>query len=469
MQENGESPVSKGRIMPSDRDESPSQPEIASQLAHLLRSRTLRSAPTQSRLLEFVVNCALQGREIREADILPLLVSKDHPNPEPSNARATATNLRKTLRKYYEEIDEEAPIIIALPPGRAYRPEFSYNPCSAAYKAYRRGVSHMNRFLSADDARLALEYLHEAIRLQPAYALAYAAKADAEFREAIYRADAPPGTWITAARTTAEEALLLNPKSWRAHVVMGAIHCSAFQWAKARAAFDAALSIAALETTEHFYYFAFLAATGQAEEALKLAHARWERHREDPFAGLATAMLAYIVRDAEFYAAYSHTWAVVRENRSLWVGDAILCCVTLGVADVAGGLLATEASGHIDQAHRLLGMDVFPGLAILSDSPRWLMDQSIGNIRARTATLHPRIGNLEIRSKESYVPPMQLALAHMAVDEMDEAVSQLVRACEQRDPKTAWLHICPLFDALRDRVDFQSLLMRYSLSPRPTD
>jgi len=458
--------------MPSEIEEFPSHPEVRKQLERLLRSKALRGSPSQSGLLDFVVMSALNNTDIREADITNLLVSKDHPNPEPSNARATATNLRKTLARHYGEEGEDDTVVIELPPGRAYKPQFSYNSRSKACQAYKCGIMHMTRFFSAEDARLAIEYLEDAVQRQPTYALAYSARADAQFREALYRADAIPAIWIESARKSAQDALLLDPRSWRAHVVLGAVHCSHFRWDEAKAQFDAAIDAGPLETAEHFYYLAFLAATGKAEEALKLAHARWRRHREDPFAGFSAAALAYITRDAKFYAAYSHTWAGIRQNRSLWAGYALQSCVATGVASVAGGLLGSTARGHIDDAHKLLGMEVFQGLAILSASPMWLMDQSGNNVRARTATLHPQVARLEILSRESYVPPLQLALAHMAVNELEEAVSDLARACEEGDPKMVWLHLWPLFDPLRERPDFQALLMRcapHSSTRAPTD
>ena len=83
--------------MTSDNEDIPTPPEIKKQLERMRRDPSLRASPIQLKLLEFVVTEALENREISETDILRLLVAPTHPNPEPSNARTTATHLRRTL------------------------------------------------------------------------------------------------------------------------------------------------------------------------------------------------------------------------------------------------------------------------------------------------------------------------------------------------------------------------------------
>ncbi len=84
----------------------------------------------------------------------------------------------------------------------------------------------MHALLTSEDPRTAHQCFAEAVKLEPTYALAHAAKADAEFREATYRPDAPPRKWIALAEASAREALFWSPQCWRAHVVLGAVHCS---------------------------------------------------------------------------------------------------------------------------------------------------------------------------------------------------------------------------------------------------
>ncbi len=58
--------------------------------------------------------------------------------------------------------------------------------------------------------------------------------------------------------------------------------------------------------------------------------------------------------------------------------------------------------------------------------------------------------------------PFQLALAHLGANEM-EAIADLSRACDEGDPKMAWLHLWPFFDPLRELAGFKTLLARLRL------
>jgi hypothetical protein len=54
-------------------------------------------------------------------------------------------------------------------------------------------------------------------------------------------------------------------------------------------------------------------------------------------------------------------------------------------------------------------------------------------------------------------------LCQMAVNELDEAIAELDRACGEGDPKMIWLHLWPLFDPLREYEGFKALLARLRL------
>jgi tetratricopeptide (TPR) repeat protein len=445
----------------SENDENPSKPEIRKQLARILASGFFRNSTSQYKVLEFVVNSALDGKEITQRHIDTELFPKGHTDPATSVGRATASNLRERLASYYDG-EKEAAVIIELPPGKGYKPGFTYNPASRAHKSYRQAMVHMSRFTSAEDARLTLTYLNEAITLEPEYALAYAARADAQFREAIYRADEPPRKSLELAEASAREALARDARAWRAHVVLGAIHCSRFQWQQAGAAFDEALETAPLEAAEHFYYAAYLAAVGRMDEALRVTRLSVKRHPEDPFAMLALATLCYLTREAMFHAAIEFAYGVERENRNLWIPSALLACISFNTGR-AYGMLATLGKGHVEDAHRLLGMECFPGLAVLCFALEMSLSENRPRIDEMKAQMHRMIAALEIKSRESYVSPLQLALAHLAANETDYAFPELKRACKEGDPKMAWLHLWPLFDSIRDHPQFLKLTAKMNL------
>ena len=125
--------------------------------------------------------------------------------------------------------------------------------------------------------------------------------------------------------------------------------------------------------------------------------------------------------------------------------------------------MSSTAEALVEDWHRLFGIEAFPGLAILCFAA--VVDRARGSKdhREKLATLHQRIARLEIKSRESYVPPLQLALAHCAAHEIDEAIADLGRACDEGDPKMIWLHVWPQFDGLRGHKGYAGLRARLNL------
>jgi tetratricopeptide (TPR) repeat protein len=436
---------------------SPGIIEIHKQLSRIVECQRLRDSPSQAKLLQFIVESDLQAAEISEADLNALLFPRGHYDPDTSVGRATASNLRKSLASYYAEEGKDDPIIISIPRGKKYKPSVRYNPRSAACKSYRLGMSHLRSFFSAEDGDLALEYLTEAIARDPIYGAAYAAKAQAEFSHALYRSSESPGHWITLAERSAHAALKSDPASWRAHVVLGAVACCSFDWISAQAAFDAALASDPFETSRHFFYLGYLAAIGRMEEAQKLAESQFLQSPEDVFARLTFAAIAYLAREGDFHAAHDLVWSVIREQRGLAFAQALLAYILIAISQVTDGLFRTEIMKHVQDSHRLLGLDAFPGLGILAIGISGQGEPDDQKRRLLRADIDKELAALEIRSRTVYVSHYELALAHMGAEEWDDAIKHLGLAAAEREPKLVWLHLLPVFDPIRERNEFRAL------------
>lgn len=458
---------------------SPSTPEIKKQLERLLLSKALRSSPSQAKLLQFVVESALANEEITEKTISLALFPFGNYDPETSIVRATASHLRKTLAKHYAGIGGEDDVVIELPPGKLYRPMFAWNANWEIHSGYRYGLAHMKAFRQGGNQQRAWERFTKIIEFEPSYAPAYAARAEVEFREAIYCSARTreqwlcfsrkfPWHWVAAAEESAREALRLNPKTWRAHIVLGAVHCSRFDWDLANKSFEAAKQIALLETEEHLYYLAFVAATGKLGEAIWLAVRALERRgEEDVFAKLTLATLYYLSADETHRTnwAYKLTMAAIKEDNQVPHGYVIEACIEHSAA--LRSSLAGSCEGWVTSWHKLYGEEAFEGLAIFCFGQNVDRTKDPDEQAEMRKTLRLRIAGLERKSQESYVPHVQLALAHLGAKEMDEAVFHLGRAIDEGDPKMAWLHLWPLFDSLREHEGFKALISRMKLPYSP--
>ena len=126
-------------------DLSPTPSEIREQLARMVASARFRNAFNQSAFLKLVVERALQGKKTSGHVIAKVLFGEKFSKGESTDVRVTATNLRKTLKRYYATEGSEDLTIIALPnppedksvkltEGQAYTPGFSYNNHHAGMK-----------------------------------------------------------------------------------------------------------------------------------------------------------------------------------------------------------------------------------------------------------------------------------------------------------------------------------------------
>jgi hypothetical protein len=66
--------------------------------------------------------------------------------------------------------------------------------------------------------------------------------------------------------------------------------------------------------------------------------------------------------------------------------------------------------------------------------------------------------DLNRRASSEYIAPFHLAFLHIPMGNVDEAVSCLERACEDRNALTWWIRDCPFYDPIRAHPRFPALL-----------
>ncbi len=83
--------------------------------------------------------------------------------------------------------------------------------------------------------------------------------------------------------------------------------------------------------------------------------------------------------------------------------------------------------------------------------------------RRREAT--GKLNELRQLSKQGYVPPYWMALAHAGLGEKEMGFVWLEKALEEHDVWLVWLKREPRFDVLRNDPRFEHLLRRIGLQP----
>jgi serine/threonine-protein kinase len=137
-----------------------------------------------------------------------------------------------------------------------------------AYRAYLEGRFWYNK-RSQEGFDRAIELFEEAIRLDPLYALAYAAKAECYCMLAIHLAR--PAEYIATARQAADKALEIDPELAVAHTVLGWIaFVYDYDAETAERHFKRSLELDPNYATTYNWYGVMLAATGRGDEAVRV-------------------------------------------------------------------------------------------------------------------------------------------------------------------------------------------------------
>jgi tetratricopeptide (TPR) repeat protein len=444
--------------MGSDQEDRPGKAEIFRQLTRISESTAFHNTTSQSKLLIFIINSFLEKTDISANDLNSALFPKGHADPETAVGRVTARNVRKTLKEYYKTEGHDDLVVIEILRGKAYTPKIVYNPRSRACAVYRKGMAQLRMLLSHESADCALVYLNRATERDPLYSAAYSGKAQIEFIMAMYRHDSAPSSWVSRAEKSALQALDLNPVAWRAHLVLAAVYCSRLQWKEAKDSFTKALSIDAFETERHFLYISYLAAIGEFERADILACSALAASPEDPFTELVAATVCYLKRGNWFIEAIRIASSVTREHSGLAFAYGLKACATNALGRSAGGLMITSSKGYLEECHRRLGVEAFPGLEILALGSEMMVITDHDRRRTAMGVIQDKMAEIEIQAREGYVPHFQLALAHIGVEEWEEATKHLALAVSENDPKMIWINLWPFFDPMREYAAFKDLV-----------
>ncbi|HTD29637.1 MAG TPA: tetratricopeptide repeat protein, partial [Xanthomonadaceae bacterium] len=160
-----------------------------------------------------------------------------------------------------------------------------------AHELYLRGLT----LLAARGAGLrdAADAFRQAIAIDPNYAQAWAALAQAEVLVHNWHFDSE-GTAMRAADSAVKRALELDPDNATAHVALGILHDERWEWPDADHEFRRALELAPGDAEALDQYAQFLHDTGNMQEALPVIE---RANRLDPLSGVIGGVHALVLMD----------------------------------------------------------------------------------------------------------------------------------------------------------------------------
>jgi len=328
---------------------------------------------------------------------------------------------------------------------KAYATEPTPTGDPKAYQHYLRG-RHLWNERTTTALLASVEELGKALAIDPRHAQSYAAIADSFVILGVYSL-LPPDEVMPKAKTAAEQALAIDASLAEAHTSLACVRALyEWDWAAADAGFRRAIAHNPQYATAHQWYAMnclvprgrFADARAELERALEL----------DPLS-LAVRMSVGLCHFYERELASAA--AALRETLEL-KGDFGTAHYFLGHVHIAMGRY-DDAIAALDRAVTLQG--------------------GSAETEAALATAHAfayhrdeaerRLGELEQRSRASYVSPALLAQIHIGLGNPEAALERLEEAAALRAADVVWLKIHPIYDCVRGHPRFRALLTQLNL------
>ncbi len=349
-----------------------------------------------------------------------------------------------------EEISGEisAKLRVRLSGAERARLQKRHTQDTEAYLHYLKGRFHWNK-RTARGLRTAVECFRQATEADPAYALAYSGLADCYNLLSLYSL-VPPRESMPKAKAAALKALEIDSGLAEAHTSLAYVRLYYdWDWPGAEESFLRALQLNPNYPTAHHWYHELLVAMGRFDEESRQVR----RARElDPLSLIITTEVGWGLYFARQYdRAARHLRNALEMDNHFPVAHFILGLVRLQQHQF------DRAAADLRRALRLYEGGPFP-LAVGA-----LGAALAGAGEAQGA--RQQLSRLDELSRKHYVSAYAKAIVHAGLGDADAALESLEEALRQRDDRSIFLNVDPLFDPLRKRGRFRRIIREIGLEP----
>jgi eukaryotic-like serine/threonine-protein kinase len=334
-------------------------------------------------------------------------------------------------------------IQVQLSPQQKSRLAGSRRVDPVAYESFLKGRHFWYR-RSPDALKKAVEYLQQAIDLDPSHALAHAGLADAYVSLGwdLFGLSSPADNYPKAKRA-AQKALEIDPNCAEAHAALGCVAAQFdWDWTTAEAGFRRAIELKPQYGPVHIWYSHFLRAMDRTEDSLAESRRALEC---DPL-GLVLNM------HMGWHLLYSrqHDKAVEQCLKTIELDATfILAHVFLGQAYEQTGAFSSavsefERAVELSQRHQAYLADLGHGYAVAG----------------RRADALRILDELTEMSSHKYVAARSIAEIHIGLDDVDSALAWLEKAFLHRNGWLMHIRENPRYDRLRADSRYLDLVRR---------
>jgi serine/threonine protein kinase/tetratricopeptide (TPR) repeat protein len=320
-----------------------------------------------------------------------------------------------------------------------------------AHEAFLRGRFYWNTFTEDGFARAIVCY-HQAIALDPNYAVAYAGVA-LYYNWLGSFTVMPFAECAAAAFDAASTAVAIDPSLAEGHAALGqAILCRDFDWTAAERRLLHAIELNPNYSSARIWYALQLAMEGRFPESLHEAQLARELDPLAIISGFSLVWCSYHARRfEEAYQLCQETVAAEPHNLLMLYGSSFLLSRMGRHAEaIAAAQKCVEIMGKASHTLGRLGS----------------AQAEAGNTEAAEAVLK----EMDLLSARRHVSPYHLALVHSSLGKVEAALDLLERAYEIKDAKILWMGVDPELDPLHGHPRFNELLRRlnHRLGALPT-
>jgi serine/threonine-protein kinase len=317
-----------------------------------------------------------------------------------------------------------------------------------ALREYFRG-RHWWRNRNKENIQKAVDNFDAAIALDPAFARAHAGLADcyALMNSPAY-GDMPTEQAMGRARAEAAQALEIDDTLPEAHTSLGVVRLKYdWDWAQAENSLRRALALGPGYAPAHYWYSTLLTITGRQAEAVRESDLA---RKLDPLSPLTHMNFC-----RQYYFGRQYDKAIECFNEMLNKDSA-----NVSARRVLGFVYLQK--GMNDQA-----VEIFEKIP---DTNKALKVVALGYSYARAgrkAEALRILAEVENMSHSAYIPPHELAVLYLGLNNKDRAFDWLNKACDERFATMIFFTVDPAFDTLRQDPRFGEIARRLHLPPSP--
>jgi TolB-like protein/Flp pilus assembly protein TadD len=318
-----------------------------------------------------------------------------------------------------------------------------------AYEAFLKGQFFYWKWTEAD-FKSAVDYLEQAIEIEPDYAEAHAWLSFAYWVPSIWGYSRPEESFPKA-KSAANKAMALDETLSMAHVSVGWIALVYdWQWQKARQSFERAreLNPNDPEAYSGLAYW-YLLTAGRFDEAID---AMKTGVKLDPLSS------AYNNHVANMYSCSGQVEkAIEQREKTLELAPRFVVTIEDLAEDYLSMSMYPEAVATIEKGMSLAGRTQ-RSMALLGRA------YALSGRKAEAETL---LQELQERATSEYILPTCFAGVYASLGNTDEAFRWLEKAYQERNWGMVWLKISPSWDSLRSDPRFDDLLKRMNFPEAP--